>query len=192
VTNWFRREEKNPNYTLPQYSQHRGHWRPYSKGMYVLHGPDAAKLLYDTSFEGWGGEDVDYFLRVNSVRRIVRRQEPGLHHMWHHKLCRKGEEIHSDINLRNCKASKSKNDGSELGRELLKRERIRQDILEGKTTVTTTTTTRTTTRKPTAKRAGSGKTQPRRAAQGVKGQPQRKATATRKASSSTNLRKRQQ
>ena len=41
---------RNKHYT---YSDHHGHWRKFSYGMYVLAGSDAARLSMDEKFVGW-------------------------------------------------------------------------------------------------------------------------------------------
>lgn len=105
---------------MPEFSEHRGHWRPYGKGMYVISGTDALKLTYDTSFEGWGGEDVDFYERTVALpRRILRRVETGLIHQWHPKFCDQGKDAFTPDQIRNCRASVRKEEGSDLGQQLL-------------------------------------------------------------------------
>lgn len=108
----------------PPFSEHRGHWREYGKGMYVIWGPDAAELGFDTKFEGWGMEDTDFFQRTVAMpRRIIRRMEPGLVHTWHPKDC-PADNAH----LQKCRASIRFQEGSKWGKELLHmfRERVKQ------------------------------------------------------------------
>jgi hypothetical protein len=87
--------------------------------MYVLRGNDATKLLFDTSFKGWGGEDGDFVSRIKELRHIYRRTEPGLIHMWHLKTCRMGIEVKNNKQFESCRASGQRHEGSELGQELL-------------------------------------------------------------------------
>jgi Chondroitin N-acetylgalactosaminyltransferase len=101
--------------TMPQ---HRGHWRPYGKGMYVLLGSDAAQFKFNPKYEGWGGEDVDFYNQTAAARRIARRMEPGLIHTWHNKIC-SGKEAATSKQAKNCMASLVKEAGSDLGRYLM-------------------------------------------------------------------------
>ena len=112
---------------LPEHSEHRGHWRIWGKGMYVMRGSDARRLKYDTKFEGWGLEDVDFFERVRKLpARIFRRIEPGLIHTWHPKHCNYGKEIFTEAQMSDCLKTQSSEDGSELGRQLLAEYREKQ------------------------------------------------------------------
>jgi len=106
---------------LPAYSEHRGHWRPYGKGMYVLSGPDALLLNYDAfTHQGWGGEDVDFYKRCVALpRRILRRTETGLIHTWHNKNCTMGVEVHTEDKRNKCLDSNRRERGSPYGIKLL-------------------------------------------------------------------------
>jgi hypothetical protein len=70
-------------------SRHHGHWATYSYGMLCIYKSD-----YDTTggynfkIEGWGGEDVDFALRVlRSDVEIMRAPDPALSHRYHDKVC---------------------------------------------------------------------------------------------------------
>ncbi|CAB9504763.1 Chondroitin sulfate synthase 1 [Seminavis robusta] len=106
---------------LSKYSEHRGHWRHYGKGMYVLTGPDAKILQFNTTYQGWGLEDTDFYNRTVALpRRIVRRLEPGLVHVWHPKKCRMGLDIMTGDQLDRCKTAQSLQEGSKVGLDMLK------------------------------------------------------------------------
>jgi hypothetical protein len=45
-------QRNTPKQKLERYSDHRGHWRSYGTGMYVLSGPDAAHFKLDENFKG--------------------------------------------------------------------------------------------------------------------------------------------
>jgi hypothetical protein len=108
-----------------EFSEHAGHWRPYGTGMYVIRGADARLLRYNTSFVGWGGEDVDFYNKTVKLRRSIRRQETGLIHVWHVKTCTKGTDVITAAKKRSCHASVQE-DGSKLGRSFLSKERKRK------------------------------------------------------------------
>ena len=71
---------------IPKYSEHRGLWRDFGYGMYAISGADAPNTLMSEKFQGWGGEDNDFFKRVKKQRRprmkIVREKEYDLVHIW--------------------------------------------------------------------------------------------------------------
>jgi len=96
------------------FSDHHGHWRKHSFGMYVIAGSDAAHLSMDENFVGWGGEDNDFFSRVSSKLNIIRRHEPGLTHIWHPKNCDLGAFVEKKYYTA-CISSMSHFEGSQLG-----------------------------------------------------------------------------
>jgi len=102
---------RNKHYT---FSEHHGHWRKYSFGMYVIAGSDAAHLYMDESFIGWGGEDNDFFSRISSKLNIIRLHEPGLTHKWHPKHCDLGAFVEKKYYTA-CIGSMSHLEGSQLG-----------------------------------------------------------------------------
>ncbi len=97
-----------------EFSEHHGHWRKYSFGMYVVAGSDAARLSMDENFVGWGGEDNDFFARVSRKLNIIRLHEPGLTHIWHPKHCDLGGFVEKKWYTA-CLGSKAHADGSQLG-----------------------------------------------------------------------------
>ena len=87
--------------------------------MYVLSGPDAAKLLYEGTYEGWGGEDEAFFISVKKQRKIAKQNEPGLIHIWHPKYCVLGKTLGIKTMLHHCRIARNKFAGSPLGASLL-------------------------------------------------------------------------
>ncbi|KAG7367927.1 chondroitin N-acetylgalactosaminyltransferase [Nitzschia inconspicua] len=105
-------------FNRPMITAHSGQWRPFGFGMYVIAGSDAARLSMDESFEGWGGEDGDFFARVTKELNVIRLHETGLTHVWHQKRCELGGFV-KDKNFRSCIASLSNFEGSQLGMYLM-------------------------------------------------------------------------
>ena len=114
----------------PEFSTHRGHWRYYGKGMYVIRGPDAARIDYRDlvlKHQGWGQEDVDFMEKVIRLpRRIFRRTERGLIHTWHEKSCVMGVDVHDELKQRQCFTSVNNEEGSPLGKQLVAAKKERQ------------------------------------------------------------------
>jgi len=108
-----------PRIVLDEYSEHKGHWRDYGTGMWCLSGPDAAGYRFDETFQGWGGEDGDFYNRVKAHRQVVRFRETGLIHLWHPKFCTKGVTVFTDTQINECNWSRDGEKGSEWGRRLL-------------------------------------------------------------------------
>ncbi len=107
-------DELIPSIKRNLHSDHHGHWRRYSFGMYVIAGSDAARLSMDESFSGWGGEDNDFFARVSSELHVIRLHEPGLTHIWHDKNCDLGAFVEKKWYVA-CLGSLSHAIGSQLG-----------------------------------------------------------------------------
>ncbi|KAG7345067.1 chondroitin N-acetylgalactosaminyltransferase [Nitzschia inconspicua] len=105
-------------FNSPKVKNHSGEWRKFGYGMYVIAGSDAARLSMDESFEGWGGEDTDFLARVKKQLHVVRLLDTGLTHVWHQKHCKLGGFV-KDKNFRNCIASMSRYEGSQLGMYLM-------------------------------------------------------------------------
>lgn len=61
-----------------------------------------------------GGEDNDFFAKVQDKLHIIRLHETGLTHVWHPKHCNRGGFV-KDKYLRECIASMSHFEGSQLG-----------------------------------------------------------------------------
>lgn len=134
-------QQNDTNFTLSPFSIHRGTWRPYGKGMYVMMGSDAKLLQMDTSFKGWGGEDKAFFNEVNARRRIFRCRETGLVHAWHHKDCNSTNFVSTETNdvakqLRDCHVTNKRQDGSEFGQYLLDVQNKKTLLLAGKKPLT--------------------------------------------------------
>jgi len=71
-----------------KYSPHRGLWRGFGYGMYAISGADVSNYKLDESFQGWGGEDTEFFKRVQKTAvKVVREKEYDLVHRWHAKYC---------------------------------------------------------------------------------------------------------
>lgn len=106
VEDWFGR----PSIDL---FHHTGSWREYGYGMVVMFKSDFDLVGgFDTSFQGWGGEDVAFY---NSVRAhglvVLRLCDKDLRHNWHAKNCTslQGTQFVS------CMSSWAGQDGSSLG-----------------------------------------------------------------------------
>ncbi|KAL3909827.1 MAG: hypothetical protein SGILL_007930, partial [Bacillariaceae sp.] len=107
-------DEFMPKLKKSKFSEHHGHWRKFSFGMYVIAGSDAANLAMDETFVGWGGEDNDFFAKAKEKLNIVRLHETGLTHVWHPKHCSLGGFV-KDKYFRDCVASMAHFEGSQLG-----------------------------------------------------------------------------
>mmetsp|Transcript_15235 Transcript_15235/g.35111 ORF Transcript_15235/g.35111 Transcript_15235/m.35111 type:complete len:813 (+) Transcript_15235:81-2519(+) len=103
-----------PNNSRYRFSNHHGHWRKFSFGMYVIAGSDAPHLSMDENFVGWGGEDNDFFSRVSKRLHIIRLHETGLTHVWHPKHCKLGGFVEKKY-YQACIGSMAHFEGSQLG-----------------------------------------------------------------------------
>ena len=83
---------------LPKYSEQKGLWRDFGYGMYALSGVDVLSyMMNETKFQGWGGEDNDFYKRASSRGMvIVRLREHHLVHRWHPKICRLGSTVQEE------------------------------------------------------------------------------------------------
>lgn len=115
------RYSKKPDYI--RVARENGHWATYSFGMVCLYKLDyLASGGFDLDIEGWGGEDVDLFMKVlKSGREVMRVPDAGLTHRWHPKICSK--EL-PKVQLEQCLSSQGENlaDRVELARYLLELE----------------------------------------------------------------------
>lgn len=70
-------------------SRQHGHWAAYSYGMLCMYKADYdATGGFDSSIEGWGGEDVEFAQRVLRKKfAIMRAPDPALSHRYHDKSC---------------------------------------------------------------------------------------------------------
>lgn len=66
-----------------------GHWASYSYGMLCIYKSDYTRAGgFDTSIEGWGGEDVDLLDRILTAKlEVLRAPDPALRHRYHDKVC---------------------------------------------------------------------------------------------------------
>jgi hypothetical protein len=119
VETFFRQEKHQPNFTLDEFSEHRGKWLPHGTGMYVMRGSDTRLFRFNTTFQGWGGEDVDFFFLIWQHRRLLRRYETGLVHVWHDKSCVMGKDVFTKKEMKDCGFVREQLQGSELGRKVL-------------------------------------------------------------------------
>ena len=115
------RYSKKPDYI--RVARENGHWATYSFGMVCLYKSDyLASGGFNLEIEGWGGEDVDLFLKVlKSSREVMRVPDVGLTHRWHPKICNKSLP---PVQLEQCLSSQAENlaDRVELARYLLELE----------------------------------------------------------------------
>lgn len=70
-------------------SRKHGHWCTYGYGMLCIYKSDYDTIGgYDTTIEGWGGEDIQ--LIDNVIERgfeVMRAPDPALSHRYHPKVC---------------------------------------------------------------------------------------------------------
>lgn len=106
VEDWF----GHPFYDL---SPHNGNWREYGYGMVVMYKSDFDRVGgFDTSFKGWGGEDVAFYKRVQARGlAVLRLCDHDLQHTWHAKDC---SSVPQDKFV-SCKASWAGQEGGSLG-----------------------------------------------------------------------------
>lgn len=71
--------------------EHSGYWRQYGFGIASIFKCDLMSVGgYDTSIQGWGREDVDFYERLlRSNMTIFRAPDPGLVHIFHRIVCDK-------------------------------------------------------------------------------------------------------
>jgi hypothetical protein len=120
VETFLRQEKHQPNFTLDEFSEHSGNWLPRGTGMYVIRGSDARLFRFDTTLEGWGNEDTAFYYMIGQHRRLVRRHETGLIHVWHDKSCAMGKEAFTKEQMKACE--KSRIMGSKLAQHLRRNE----------------------------------------------------------------------
>ncbi|XP_013421398.1 chondroitin sulfate synthase 1 [Lingula anatina] len=70
-------------------NKYTGHWITYGFGMVCLHQADYRRVGgFDLSITGWGGEDVDLYLKhVKSDLKVFRAMDPSLIHVYHSRSC---------------------------------------------------------------------------------------------------------
>jgi hypothetical protein len=118
VETFLRQQKRQPNFTLDEFSEHRGKWFPHGLGMYVMRGSDTRLFRFDTTFQGWGGEDVHFFFMIWQHRRLLRRHETGLIHVWHDKSCVMGKGVFTKKEMKDCGLVRNQLQGSKLGIKL--------------------------------------------------------------------------
>ena len=57
--------------------------------MYAISGAGIVTYQLDSSFQGWGGEDNEFYKRVyeDPNTSVIREREYDLVHRWHRKYC---------------------------------------------------------------------------------------------------------
>ena len=65
-----------------------GHWGSYGFGMACIYKSDYVDVGgFNTRITGWGGEDVDFFMRVKRKLSAMQAPDTALWHRWHPKVC---------------------------------------------------------------------------------------------------------
>lgn len=84
------RFEPRPKYGY-DISRKHGHWCTYGYGMLCIYKSDYDTVGgFDTTIEGWGGEDIQLVDNViKGGYEILRAPDPGLSHRYHPKVCSK-------------------------------------------------------------------------------------------------------
>ncbi|XP_069025109.1 chondroitin sulfate synthase 3-like [Embiotoca jacksoni] len=81
--------EKAPRENKFVLTKKSGFWRDYGFGISCIFKSDLVTAGgFDTSILGWGLEDVDLFTKlIHSGFKVLRSQEPGMVHIYHHVHC---------------------------------------------------------------------------------------------------------
>ena len=109
------------------FTSYEGIWRTWGYGMFAMHYDNLKHFKMDEKFTGWGGEDNDLHKRVKNALNItiIRKNERGLVHKWHPKICQK--EVLNMKEKRACLGSKATYNASPLGWMLMHDKRIEHD-----------------------------------------------------------------
>merc|ERR1711871_801361 len=91
---------------LPVMSVYSGVWRKFGYGIYAIAGSDAKAFHLSETFTTWGGEDDDFFSRMQQKLHIIRAKDPHLIHHWHPEHC--------DVTQKSCFMSKATLEGSSM------------------------------------------------------------------------------
>lgn len=69
-----------------------GHWATYSYGMVCIYKADYREIGgFNKRIVGWGGEDVDLFMKVLRKKlQVLKAPDPALSHRYHDKYCSAG------------------------------------------------------------------------------------------------------
>lgn len=69
--------------------ENHGFWRKWGFGMVAMHTDDINLVRFDEHFVTWGGEDNDFYEKVNEspLLTIVRKHDKNFIHEWHPKYC---------------------------------------------------------------------------------------------------------
>lgn len=105
-----------------------GHWGYYGYGMVCMYKSDYVKVGgLDTSYIGWGGEDLEFHSRVSRKGYgILRAPDPALKHPWHKKVC----DLSDKSKQSQCLGSQSEvlADRAELGRYVYELEKNKSHL----------------------------------------------------------------
>ena len=109
------------------FTSYEGIWRKWGYGMFAMHYDNLERFKMDEKFTGWGGEDNDLYERVKNALNItiIRKNERGLVHNWHPKICNK--EVLNMKEQRACLGSKATYNASPLAWMLMHEKRIEHD-----------------------------------------------------------------
>ena len=101
----YRFKRKPLTYTI---KREHGHWATYSYGMLCIYKSDYTAVGgFDTSIVGWGGEDVELFLKILRHKlEVLKAPDYGLTHRYHDKVC---STTLQPLQFSNC--IKSRNEG---------------------------------------------------------------------------------
>ncbi len=82
----YRFKRKPMSYRI---KREHGHWATYSYGMVCIYKADYSAIGgFDKGIVGWGGEDVDLFMKVLRQKlQVLKAPDPALSHRYHEKHC---------------------------------------------------------------------------------------------------------
>lgn len=109
------------------FTSYEGIWRKWGYGMFAMHYDNLERFKMDEKFTGWGGEDNDLHRRVEKASdiTIIRKNERGLVHEWHPKVCK--DEVTDLQQQRACLGSKATYNAAPMGWMLMHDKRVEHD-----------------------------------------------------------------